>query len=665
MWCSSHSTGSPNESAPGSNRERGSRSTRIRSDSISTRFTIGVAPTVSVAMHLGIQSDAIYSEDSGEADDSFDTVWSSHGTRTHEGYIVAMSIPFRSLRFPPREAQEWGLLVWRWIARRSEGSWWPRNTPTIRGWLSQSATVSGVIGIAGSRNSQLIPYGSWRAFRARGSRPEDPPYVSDLADLSAGVDTKHVIKDSLVLDLTVNPDFSQVESDEPQSVVNQRFEVYFPERRPFFIENASFFDVPLVDSRERILFTRRIADPSLGARLTGKIGRYSIGTVIADDQSPGRGSGTDGIEGSRALFDVVRISRDIGPSSVGFVYTDRRFRGTFNRVAGVDGIWRLSRTWSATLLAANSWTSRSQRGATRGRDIEAAVKRESRVVNYWFHVIDRAPGFRNDSGYMPRSDQRVVAQSASYTMWPRNRRFTSLKLELSADRAWDASGLPLFWHARPAVTMELRQATSLTVFSSQWGDTLRPRDYPDLTRVTFFDEHARGISFTSRYFRFATFQGAYERGEAINYIPPRGMPPTAMRYDHGELFVAFRHLGRLTIANSYIFDSGRDPASNAGIFTANVFRSRWNWQLTRALSVRAIGQYNSLSTNPALTSARAEKSINADFLLTYLVHPGTALYLGYNSDFRNPLLLSDRTEAPRFGNDGRQFFLKISYLIRP
>src|SRR4030095_4506620 len=165
-----------------------------------------------------------------------------------------MRIRLGSLRFPPRETQEWGLLVWRWIARRSEGSWWPRNTPTIRGWLSQSATVSGVTGIAGSRNSQFIPYGSWRALRARGSRPEDSAYVSDLADLSAGVDTKHVIRDSLVLDLTVNPDFSQVESDEPQSVVNQRFEVYFPEKRPFFIEHASFFDVPLVDSRGRLRF---------------------------------------------------------------------------------------------------------------------------------------------------------------------------------------------------------------------------------------------------------------------------------------------------------------------------------------------------------------------------------------------------------------------------
>src|SRR5207248_9053555 len=131
--------------------------------------------------------------------------------------------------------------------RRSEGAWWPRETFTIRGILSQAAAVQAVQGIAGSRNMQFVPYASWRAFRALDNRvPLRPTFTSDLADAHAGLDAKIVVRESLVVDSTVNPDFAQVESDEPQSVVNQRFEVFFPERRPFFTENANYFDLPLI-----------------------------------------------------------------------------------------------------------------------------------------------------------------------------------------------------------------------------------------------------------------------------------------------------------------------------------------------------------------------------------------------------------------------------------
>src|SRR5205823_2633377 len=124
---------------------------------------------------------------------------------------------------------------------------------------------------------------------------------------TAGLDSKMVIKDSFVLDTTINPDFSQVESDEPQVTVNQRFEVFFPEKRPFFLENSDFFNTPI-----QLLFTRRIADPKFGARLTGKVGRYQIGMLFADDKSPGRRvPDSDPLHGKRAYFGVFRARREI------------------------------------------------------------------------------------------------------------------------------------------------------------------------------------------------------------------------------------------------------------------------------------------------------------------------------------------------------------------
>ena len=242
----------------------------------------------------------MYSEDTATVDETFDTVWESRGQVTDQGFVVWMAVPFKSLRFPPAATHTWSLAAWRWVARRSEGAWWPRETLKIRGILSQAAAITGISHITGSRNMQFVPYATWRAYRALDTRtPAMPTFVSDLADANVGVDSKFILKDSLVLDMTANPDFAQVESDEPQSVVNQRFEVFFPERRPFFTENASYFEVPMVVPSQHLLFTRRIAHPDFGLRLTGKEGKYSIGTLFADDRAPGDAAGVTGrVEGT-------------------------------------------------------------------------------------------------------------------------------------------------------------------------------------------------------------------------------------------------------------------------------------------------------------------------------------------------------------------------------
>ena len=146
----------------------------------------------------------------------------------------------------------------------------------IEGRLNQAATLRGLVNISPGRNIQLIPFGAFRSFRSLDTRDEDrPQFVRDRADFDGGLDAKLVFKDSLVVDVAVNPDFSQVESDEPQVTVNQRFEVFFPEKRPFFLENASFFETPI-----NLLFTRRIADPQFGVRLTGKLGPYALGAFL-------------------------------------------------------------------------------------------------------------------------------------------------------------------------------------------------------------------------------------------------------------------------------------------------------------------------------------------------------------------------------------------------
>ena len=168
------------------------------------------------------------------------------------------------------------------------------------------------------------------------------------------MDAKFVIHDHFVLDLTANPDFSQVESEDPQITVNQRFEVYFPEKRPFFLENEDFFRTPF-----DLFFTRNIQDPSAGIRLTGKEGPYSVGLMATDDRGPGLAVPSfcpptspvcsDILYGMRSYFTVARVSRDISrESTVGAIYTDWECptTGEFNRVGGVDTHLKFHDTWT-------------------------------------------------------------------------------------------------------------------------------------------------------------------------------------------------------------------------------------------------------------------------------------------------------------------------------
>ncbi|MFQ5768194.1 MAG: DUF5916 domain-containing protein, partial [Acidobacteriota bacterium] len=232
---------------------------------------------------FGIQWDALWTEGQ-RFDPSFDTVWDSKGRITPEGYVVLMSIPFESLRFTSDHEQTWGLILVRDIPRNNESSFWPRVSNRIEGRLNQAARLTGLEDISQERNLQLIPFATSRSFKIlEEDRPGGAGFRRETGDSSTGLDAKLVLADSLALDVTLNPDFSQVESDDPQVTVNQRFEVFFPEKRPFFLENASIFQTPI-----NLLFTRRIADPSRGVRLTGKRGRTTLGALLIDDEAPGK-----------------------------------------------------------------------------------------------------------------------------------------------------------------------------------------------------------------------------------------------------------------------------------------------------------------------------------------------------------------------------------------
>src|SRR5215469_14733543 len=185
---------------------------------------------------LGIQWDALWTEgsignglpaDYSGFDPSFDTVWNSEGRLTSQGYMLLMSIPFKSLRFPSTDVQHWRIILNRGIPRTNENLFWPRISNRIQGRFNQAATATGIDHISPAHNIQLIPYGLLRSFRDIDQRDTNNPFFeSGSVKPQAGLDGKFILHDSFVLDATINPDFSQVESDQPQITVNQRFAVF-------------------------------------------------------------------------------------------------------------------------------------------------------------------------------------------------------------------------------------------------------------------------------------------------------------------------------------------------------------------------------------------------------------------------------------------------------
>jgi len=215
---------------------------------------------------LGVQTDAIYTEGLGY-DFSFDTLWHNSGQLTKDGYIVFFAIPFKSLRFSKAPNQTWGVALYRVILRKSEFDYWPYITQRVEGITQQFAPVAGPENVSPGRNIQLIPYGLLASdhFLNQPTQPNlagviPPPDFRTVSSTARGWMRNFVAKGALTFDITLNPDFSQVESDDPQVTINQRFAVFFPEKRPFFIENAGFFSTPIDLFFSRQMRTRNLAD---------------------------------------------------------------------------------------------------------------------------------------------------------------------------------------------------------------------------------------------------------------------------------------------------------------------------------------------------------------------------------------------------------------------
>src|SRR5882762_683427 len=640
---------------------------------------------------LGVQTDAIYTEGQGY-DYSFDTLWANAGRVLNDGYIVFFSIPFKSLRFSHAPEQTWGVALYRVILRKSEYDYWPYVTQRVAGLTQQFAPVNGLENVSPGRNIQLIPYGLLASdhFLNQPNPPNaaTPPAFVNQFEHRAGLDAKFVAKDSLTFDVTLNPDFSQVESDDPQVTVNQRFAVFFPEKRPFFIENAGFFMTPI-----NLFFSRQIADPQFGSRMTGKLGKWTLGALVIDDRQPSLGF-TTGPYNARAADGVVRVTREFGNQSyIGGFFSSRDFADTSNRVVSLDARLKFTKNWVADVQGVHSWTRQNKNagldclsfvdngrgmGSQQGNALWTDASYTGRHLAFSTNYNDFSPNFCTELGFVNRIDIRQNNAYGGYFWRPQNSKIIDFGPSFSETVDWNHNGILQDWAAVLGFQVDLTKQTTLSVSRGEAYELFNNID---------FRKHSTAILVSTQPYKWISFSARYARGIGENFFPPSGIPPFLGNVQKINFGLTLRPSARFRFDETLIYYRlgtragwGTPPFTpGQSVFNNYLNRAKLNYQFTKELSLRLILDYNATIANTSLVDLQTNlgsfdggpiaptKQFTTDVLFTYLLHPGTAVYVGYNNGYTDLTLhpgVQPTAQGAANNSTSRLFFVKLSYLLR-
>jgi Domain of unknown function (DUF5916) len=594
----------------------------------------------------GVQGDGIYIDGQtklGFPDLSWDTVFDAAGKFSAGRYQVEMRIPFRSLRFPSVEEQDWRIVLWQHAPVPTSDFTWPAIDPDVSGLLRQGA--------------RLAPL----TFRARPSRVELLPTVTTIADVDqlppesaldivdAGIAARVGLSSSLTLEGTLNPDFSQIESDTGQVSANVKFPLFFPERRPFFLENVDLFSTPV-----RLVNTRSIVDPFGGWKMSGRAGKVALALLGAHDESPAPSTifvdyasgealptwDAALVEQAQAIDHVVRVRGDLGEgSSLGVVLSDKELlvggddpQRLENRVAAVDGRVNVGRyTLSGQALGSETTFADGSRLLGPAWNVSASRQAERWLFNLTqFHV---SRGFRAENGFLTEVGR--TGGSASSQLMFRPKKVARLvspgvdgSLSLTPERA--------VADANAALWLVLNPGDRWSTYTE--ARVLRER-YLNVDFDLIYASGELAVQPTSNSYigvKWGTGQRPHYAADTVDDL-----------YRGFDWFVQpqinFDALGRLNFGAQAVFDVfGPDPFGEPEYITL-IPRATARLTLTPRWALRGIGQYDTFSRN-----------WEASGLVGYIVDYGTLLYFGYNE-----LHPGDASLPPT-----RTVFAKIGYLAR-
>ncbi|MGD8895925.1 MAG: DUF5916 domain-containing protein [Acidobacteriota bacterium] len=605
---------------------------------------------------LGVQADAIFSELDGIEDFSWDAIWESAGRITDDGYVVEVAIPFHQLRFPRTSPQTWGLDAFRSYPRsqRHRMANYFRD-PNRSCLLCQVDKLSGFEGMHPGRNLEVAP----TLTGTRTDRRDDFPAGSletERKELDPGLSVRWGITPNLALNGTLNPDFSQVEADVAQLEVNTRFALFYPEKRPFFLEGIDFFATPL-----DMVFTRTVVDPSAGLKLTGKAGSNAFGVFMARDRvnnlilPSNQRSDFASLE-QEVTSTVARYRRDMGTgSTLGVLYAGREGEGYHNRTYGFDGFLRLSDADTLRFQLMRSDTVYPEDPSLPEEAAGNALTGNGGLLDYnhnsrnWFWSAtyqDLAPGFRADSGFVPRVDVRTVDLTLGGTVWgDADRWFSRFNLGVTALNTENHRG-----------KLTDRTLGAFATYRGPWQSlvTLQASRIQELYLDTTYDLDRLDLNLDVQPRGGLRLGLAGRIGDAIDLASAR----------RGELLrlnprLEIRPGRRVELVLDHAFE--RLSVREGRVYTAHLTQGRLVYYFGTRAFARAILQYTDLEQTPALYTDPVEprtRQLFSQLLFSYKVNPQTVLLVGYSDN-------GSGLEDVALTRTDRTFFLKIGYAWVP
>ncbi len=646
----------------------------------------------------GVQYDAIWSDGYG-TDINYDLIWEAAGQHTDSGFQVEIAIPFSSLRFPDREIQKWKVEFFRYHEREVtyEITWsaYDRNETC---WPCQWGTITGIESVKPGHGLEIIPtlvgFQVGEEVRVpRFSQTTGEPIGDSLSfhdgdvESDVSMNAKYAVSSNATAEITINPDFSQVEADADQIDINSTTALSFPEKRPFFQEGTDLFR-----SRFSIVYTRSINEPDMAAKFTYRKGRTSLAYLGAHDRSspivlPFSEFSSQVIEGGKSFSNVLRVRRTFGTNSwIGLLGTDRRHDGGGSgSTIGLDGILRLAKSLRFNWQATASHTSEPDDSSlTRGQRYYDFTKHryvyydefvfdEEHTAAYdgesfWGHALladfdfetsdfwitsaylGKSPTFRTDNGMETLNDRHYADFITGYVLRFDRGLLESIRPDFMVYRMWYSDGRFRDEAAQVNGTLNLR-----------WIQASNHNQYL-ISREQYADSLFEGIWAAHHCFHFTPSQ-MVSFGGSINYghkIARSYREIGSERYY--TAWINLRPIDRMLWENSWSNMKYTSVATAEVLFKGYIIRSKLTYHFNRKLWLRFVTQYNDFY-----------ETWDFDPLLTYQINPFTLFYVGSTHDYRTYDDLNEsgghfvRAEDSSFSHTkltGRQFFLKLQYLFQ-
>jgi hypothetical protein len=608
----------------------------------------------------GIQGDANWNDATFTEDFSPDYFYDTAARITNTGWTAEYRIPFSSLRYPKGEPQSWGIQIWRNYPRDTR--YFIHSNRIPRGsncGLCHIRTITGLSGLPEGGHLVVAPY----ATATQNARPEaglGSRLKTESGDADGGVDVKWTPGSNHAIDATINPDFSQVEADVAQIAVNQRFALFFPEKRPFFLEGVDLFETPI-----QAVYTRTIQSPRWGLRATGKLGETAYTLLATEDRGgglvilPGPDFSLFAPQDFRSFVAIGRVRRDFGSSFAGFLATDREVRGGgHNRLFGPDVEWRPDASnritgqflWSDTETPnrpdlAEEWDGRSLSGGA--ADLRWAYT--ARAPEGFLHYREIGNGFRADDGFLPQVGMRLGEAYAAWKFFPEGL-LTFVRPQVNYSYTEKRDGFLIDRNLSPGVIFQgqrnLLGDVELNVGAARIGGTVFRR-----TNLYFLFQVD-----PSRRFSRVEVDGNIGK----EYDFENGRVGDGVRLSAAATVKPTDHLALELIGSRQTLDVKGDDGRDGRLFTAEIGRLKATYVFSARAFLRLIGQWVETERQPALYRfevSRKSGAFDGSALFAYKLNWQTVLFFGYG-DNRSLRPNGDLVAA------GRQFFLKVSYAFQ-